>query len=128
MHIDHAVLAVSDLAASLPWYEVLLPLLGFTKTRPHVWVNAQDFAVDVQQAKDPAHVYKREGVGLNHLAVRAESRAEVDEVARTMKAAGFEVPAAQELGDTYALFLKDRDGMRIEVSGESKKLSGPSML
>lgn len=118
MEMDHAVLAVSDLASSLPWYEALLPLLGFTKTRSHVWVNAQGFGVDVQQAKEPAHRYSREGVGLNHLAVRAESRAEVDDVARAMKAAGFEVPATQQLGDAYALFLKDRDGMRIEITFE----------
>ncbi len=66
MQVDHMVLAVSDLAASLAWYEALMPLLGFAKTRPHVWVNAQNFGVDVQQATDPTHAYKREGVGLNH--------------------------------------------------------------
>ena len=118
MQVDHAVLAVAALAASLPWYEALMPLLGFTKTRQHVWMNAEGFAVDVQQAKDPAHGYKREGVGLNHLAVRAGSRAEVDEVAGAMKAAGFEVAATQELGEAYALLVKDRDGMRIEVTFE----------
>jgi len=112
--IDHVVLAVGDLETSLPWYERLLPLLGFAKTRAHVWVSAQGFAVDVQQAKDPSHRYTRGGVGLNHLAVGAASRAEVDEVARAMMEAGLEVPAAQELGAAYALFLKDPDGMRID--------------
>lgn len=119
MQVDHAVLAVSDLPASLPWYEALLPLLGFTKTRAHVWVNAQAFGLDLQQAKDPTHAYAREGVGLNHFAVRASSRAEVDYVARAMKQAGFDVPTTQDFGDAYALFLKDRDGMRIEVTFES---------
>ena len=109
------VLAVADLEASVPYYARLLLLLGFTKTRQHVWVNEQGFAIDLQQAKHPGHGYERGGVGLNHLAVGAASRAEVDEVARHMAAAGFEVPATQELGDAYALFMKDRDGIRIEV-------------
>lgn len=32
--------------------------------------------------------------------------------------AGFEVPAVQELGPAYALFLKDPDRMRVEVTYE----------
>ena len=85
MKLDHLVLAVADLEASLPYYERLLVLLGFTKTRKHVWVNEHGFGLELRQAKDPAHAYKREGVGLNHLAVGAESREAVDEVARQMK-------------------------------------------
>ena len=56
---------------------------------------------------------------MHHLAVRAGSRAAVDEVARAMAAAGFEVPAAQELDGAYALFMKDRDGIRVEVTFEA---------
>jgi lactoylglutathione lyase len=118
MELDHLVLAVSDLEASLPWYDELLPRLGFRKTRAHVWVNGQGFGFDLQQANEPGRGYARAGVGLNHLAVRAPSRAAVDEVARAMASVGFEVPAVQELDGAYALFLKDRDGMRIEVTFE----------
>jgi catechol 2,3-dioxygenase-like lactoylglutathione lyase family enzyme len=116
MDLDHIVLAVSDLRASVPYYDRLLPLLGFTKTRPHVYVNGQGVAVDVQQAAEPSYAYKRPGVGLNHLAVRARSREEVDTVAREMRESGFDVPEGQTLGSAHALFMRDRDGMRFEIS------------
>jgi catechol 2,3-dioxygenase-like lactoylglutathione lyase family enzyme len=41
MHVDHLVFNARDLAASLRHYEALLPILGFTKTRDHVWSNEQ---------------------------------------------------------------------------------------
>ena len=36
-----------------------------------------------------------------------------------MASAGFVVPDAQELDGAYALFMKDRDGIRVEVSFEA---------
>ena len=118
MELDHVVLAVADLDESLRYYDTLLPVLGFQKSRAHVYVNEQGTAIDLQQARDPSHAYKREGVGLNHLAVRAASRADVDAVAAAMAAAGFTVPATQAIDGAYALFMKDRDGIRIEVTHE----------
>jgi lactoylglutathione lyase len=119
MDLDHIVLAVSELDESVRYYDVLFPLLGFTKRREHVWVNAQGVGIDVQQAKNPAYAYERAGVGLNHLAVAARSRSEVDEVARQMKVAGFAVPEVQTIDGAYALFMKDKDGIRVEVSHEA---------
>jgi catechol-2,3-dioxygenase len=116
MDLDHVVLTVSDLEESARFYDTLLPLLGFLKTREHVYANGQGVAIDVQQAADPSYAYKRGGVGLNHLAVRASSRAEVDDVARHMKEAGFAVPEVQLIDTAYALFMADRDGLRVEVS------------
>jgi lactoylglutathione lyase len=116
MDLDHIVLTVSDLELSARHYDVLMPLLGFAKTRPHVYANRQGVAVDLQQATDPTYAYKRGGVGLNHLAVRASSRAEVDELARQLKEAGLEVPHVQIIDTAYALFMLDRDGLRVEIS------------
>ena len=84
--------------------------------RAHVYANRQGIAIDLQQAADPAYAYRRGGVGLNHLAVRASSRAEVDELSRQMKEAGLEVPNVQTIDSAYALFMVDRDGIRVEVS------------
>jgi len=115
MQFDHAVIMVCDLDASLPWYAAVLAALGFEKTRDHVWVNEAGQGLDLKQAEDIDTPYRRRGIGLNHFAVRADSHAALDEVAAKVAAAGFEVPAFQDFGPERALFLKDPDGMRIEV-------------
>lgn len=115
MTFDHAVIMVSDLDASLPWYSAVMGALGFEKSRDHVWVNAAGQALDLKQAETTDHAYQRRGVGLNHMAFRADSHAALDAVAAQVASAGFEVPAFQDFGPERALFLKDRDGMRIEV-------------
>ena len=120
MNLDHIVLACSDVEASARFYNALLPLVGFRKTRNHVYVNEQGVGLDLRSAKDPSYAYRRAGVGVNHIAVAASSRDAVDEVRRGMLAAGFEVPEPQQIDEAYALFLPDRDGMRLEVSYEPR--------
>ena len=115
MTFDHAVIMVSDLQASLPWYAAVLGAVGFDKTRDHVWVNAAGQAIDLKQAEDVHQAYLRRGVGLNHMAFRASDHAEVEAVAAKVAAAGFEVAPRQVFGEQLAVFLKDPDGMRIEV-------------
>lgn len=115
MTFDHAVIMVSDLDASLPWYAAVLAAIGFDKTRDHVWVNAEGQAIDLKQAEDTQQAYLRRGVGLNHMAFRAGTHAAVEAVAAQVAAAGFDVPPRQLFGEELALFLKDPDGMRIEV-------------
>ena len=116
MKLDHIVLMLGDLEASLAYYETLLPLIGFTRTRDHVWGNADGVYIDLKQAGEPGHGYRRFGVGLNHLGFTAADEAEVDAVAAAMSGAGFDVPETQRLGDAYALFMKDRDGIRFEIT------------
>lgn len=116
MKLDHIVLMLGDLQASLPYYETLLPLIGFSKSRDHVWGNADGVYFDLKQAGEPEHGYRRYGVGLNHLGFTAPTREAVEAVAEAMRAAGFEVPETQPLGGALALFMKDRDGIRFEIT------------
>ena len=116
MQLDHIVLLLGDLKASLPYYETLLPLLGFSKSRDHVWGNEHGVYLDFKQAGEVGDGYRRHGVGLNHLGFTAPSRDELDRVAAAMAAAGFDVPEVQDFGDAQALFMKDRDGIRFEIS------------
>ena len=116
MKLDHIVLLVSNLEASLPYYETLLPLIGFAKSRDHVWGNDEGVYFDFKEATDAGEGYKRYGVGLNHLGFTAPSKEAVEEIAAKMRDAGFEVPELQRLGNHYALFMKDRDGMRFEIT------------
>lgn len=115
MTFDHAVIMVSDLERSLPWYAAVLDAIGFRKTRDHVWLNSAEQAIDLKQAEETQQAYLRRGVGLNHMAFRADGHAEVERVAAEVAGAGFEVAAIQHFGRERALFLKDPDGMRIEV-------------
>lgn len=114
--LDHLVILVSNLEASLPFYEALFTAVGWTKSRPHVWVDDTGIMVDIKQATDLARPYGRFAPGLNHMGVTAPDRAAVEAVARAMAAAGFEVPEIEIFDADEALFLKDPDGMRIEVT------------
>ncbi len=115
MNFDHAVIMVSDLDASLPWYAAVLGALGFSRTRDHVWLNGAEQAIDLKQAEDVDQAYRRRGVGLNHMAFRADGADEISRVRDEVARAGFEVPEIQRFGADQAIFLKDPDGMRIEV-------------
>ena len=116
MKFDHVVVLASDLAVSLPWYQAVMTALGFAKTRDHVWLNAEDQALELRQAGEPEAGYRRYGPGVNHIAFQAESLAAIEAVAAEVRAAGFEVADIQSFGGDRALFLKDPDGMRIEVA------------
>jgi lactoylglutathione lyase len=113
--LDHMVIFVRSLDASLPWYSALLGLLGFEKTRDHVWYDGE-LAIDLKQADDGTPDYQRRAPGLNHLGFTAESLAALDDVRAGMESAGFEVPEKQLFGAETATFFKDPDGMRIEVT------------
>ena len=116
MKLDHIVLLVGSLERSLPYYEALLSAIGFEKSRDHVWGNGDGLYFDFKEATEPGEGYRRYGVGLNHLGFTAPTRDAVDGIAAAMKAAGFEVPETQSLGPAYALFMKDRDGIRFEIT------------
>ena len=116
MKLDHIVLLASDLDTSLPFYEQLLALIGFSKSRDHVFGNADGIYIDLKQAGLAEHAYQRHAPGLNHMGFTAESPERVNEIQSRMRQAGFEVAEIQHLGPDTALFLKDPDGMRIEIT------------
>jgi hypothetical protein len=39
VRVDHVTLLVGSLEVSMPYYDALLPLLGFKKKRDHVWTD-----------------------------------------------------------------------------------------
>jgi len=116
MKLDHIVILLADLESGLGFYEALLPLLGFEKTRDHVFGNADGLFLDFKQAGQPEHAYQRHAPGLNHLGFTAPDSATIRAVQSAMAQAGFEVPDIQHFPDSDALFLKDAEGMRIEVA------------
>ena len=116
MKLDHLVIMVRSLETSLPWYTAMLALLGFEKTRDHVWLNSDGVAVDLKQAKSETADYGRYAPGLNHIGFTAEDQADLERVRQGMADAGFEVPELQQFGDDSATFFRDPEGMRVEVA------------
>ena len=116
MKLDHVTLLVSSLEHSMPYYERLLPLIGLRKERSHVWTDGAGFFLQFLQAKSAARPYERYGAGLNHLGFGAASPEQVEEIRAGMEAAGFPVPEIQHLSGATALFMKDPDGIRFEVT------------
>ncbi len=125
--ISHVALIVSDLERSERFYLETLALLGFSKAdsvageytrltngRNAVIVLAQ---VDERFSGVPHH---RKCAGLNHLALRAESRQQVDAVEQTLL--GFRVGLLGEgkvdtgyRGEYYTLAFQDPDRIMVEI-------------
>lgn len=116
MKIDHITLLVSYFERSMPYYDALLPLLGFSKQRERIWTDGEGFFIQFGEARGETRPYERYGAGMNHIGFGAPSPEAVEQIRDKMKAAGFDVPAIQNLGGAIALFMKDPDGMRFEVT------------
>jgi lactoylglutathione lyase len=116
LKIDHVTLLVGSIETSMPYYETLLPLLGFFKKRDHVFTDGEGFFFQFGQAEHDTPPYRRYGAGMNHLGFAAPDAATVHRVREAMAVAGFPVPEIQKLGAATALFMKDPDGIRFEVT------------
>jgi catechol 2,3-dioxygenase-like lactoylglutathione lyase family enzyme len=94
----------------------LLPLLGFSKKRDHVWTDGEGFFFQFLEARPGLPDYERYGPGMNHLGFAAPDLKTVHTVRQSMSEAGFAVPDIQSIGPMTALFMKDPDGIRFEVT------------
>jgi len=116
MKIDHITILSQSFEASVPYYDALLPMLGFRKMRAHVWTDDAGFYFQFMQAKPDSRPYERYGAGMNHLGFSAPSIDAVVAIRSEMERLGFAVPDIQCLGGATALFMKDPDGIRFEIS------------
>lgn len=116
LKLDHLTLLVTSIGASMPYYDALLPLLGFEKERDHVWHDGAGFHFQFAEADKGTRPYDRYGVGMNHLGFAAPDVGTVERVRRAMSDAGFPTPEIQNLGRATALFMKDPDGIRFEIT------------
>jgi lactoylglutathione lyase len=116
LKLDHISLLVTSLDQSMPYYECLLPLVGFRKLRDHVWTDDEGFYFQFLQAKRDTSAYERYAAGMNHLGFGANSPEHVLAIRKAMQIAGFDVPEVQKLSGATALFMKDPDGIRFEIT------------
>lgn len=114
---DHLDLRVPNLAEAAPFYETLLPALGFVRRQAiEGWLQFEAAGHGVTEflgvTESAKHVANE-----NRVAFRAESVEAVDELALVATQAGarrVEGPLAYEPG-YYAVFFEDLCGNRFEV-------------
>ncbi len=125
--LHHIELYVSDLDRAIAFWTPFLARLGYADERWSEGINY--IAEDERQPylcllqAEPEHRaagYHRKRIGLNHLAFRARSRQQVDELRQWLKDAGHTLlyddryPFATA-PDYYALFCEDPDRFKLEV-------------
>ena len=119
--VHHVIINVTDLARSRPLYAWLMPRLGYPGVTHEDGVSgwygpAGSFWV--KQAVGP-DVFSKDRIGLCEIAFRAGSRAEVDDLARGLAAAGFRIldPPREYayVRGYYAVFFADPDGIKLEL-------------
>ncbi len=146
--IDHIEITVRDMATAVPFYDRLLPLLGFDlKNRSSAVIEPHEkhvvsyehprlgFAITSPRSAFAGETINRRKPGaLHHLAFRAASRAEVDRLHLEIKAIGAtivspprEYPEYTPAG-YYALYFKDPEGIkyrdRMQRPGRRLKAQG----
>jgi len=133
--IDHVQITVKDMSVAVPFYDKLLPILGFDiQKRVSAVVEKHEFHVveythprltfaitSPRSAFAGDTINRRKPGALHHLAFKAESRAEVDRLHRELKRIGAtivspprEYPEYTPPG-YYALFFKDLEGIKYEI-------------
>jgi catechol 2,3-dioxygenase-like lactoylglutathione lyase family enzyme len=133
--IDHIEITVKDMNVAVPFYDKLLPLLGFDVHRRGN-VVMEEHEKHVVQYEHPrlgfaitsprtafAHdtINRRKPGALHHLAFKATSRAEVDRLHSELKKIGATIVSApREYPEYlppgyYALFFKDLEGIKYEI-------------
>jgi catechol 2,3-dioxygenase-like lactoylglutathione lyase family enzyme len=133
--IDHIQITVKDMSIAVPFYDKLLPLLGFDPTKRsegviddhefHVveWQHPRlCFAItSPRKAFTNETINRRKPGALHHLAFQASSRAEVDRLHLELTKIGAPIVSApREYPEYvppgyYALFFKDLEGIKYEI-------------
>ena len=126
-HLHHVELYVADLAVSVHFWGWLLLELGWECTQE--WDEGcsyrhGDTALVLVQAPEGGRPLDRRSAGLNHLAFRAESEEEVDQITEALRARGVRIlyPDRHPFAggtDHYAVFCEDPEGLKVEVVAPS---------
>lgn len=117
MKLDHITLLVSDFSHSMPYYDALLPLLGFEKQKAHIYTDGKGFFFQFLESQPNTRPYERYGAGMNHLGFGVDDVKTIQYIQKTMQEKDFDVPEVQQFSDgVTALFMKDPDGIRFEIS------------
>ncbi|MCP1225473.1 VOC family protein [Sebaldella sp. S0638] len=132
--IDHIQIVVKDMSIAEPFYDKLMTVLGFDIEKK-VSAIIEEHDLYVVEYLHPLYdfgicsprtafadntIHRRKPGSLHHLAFRAKSRTEVDEMYLKIKDIGAEIVYAPKIfpedGENYyALFFKDLEGIKYEI-------------
>jgi len=133
--LDHIQITVRDMSVAVPFYDKLLPLLGFSPARrTSAVIREHELHVveyshprltlainSPRRAFQEQAVHRRRPGALHHVAFRARSREEIDRLHREVEAIGAvivapprEYPEYTPAG-YYAFFFKDLEGIKYEI-------------
>lgn len=133
--IDHIQITVKDMATAVPFYDKLMPLLGFDiGKKVDATIEAHEFHVveyshpklafaitSPRSAVATDTINRRKPGSLHHLAFKAASRAEIDDLHQKLVSIGAiivsppkEYPEFTPAG-YYAVFFKDPGGIKYEI-------------
>ena len=128
--IHHLDLTVTDRARSMAWYDLVLGRLGWRRIGDYAgdvpcWAPPGDartnWSLGLHEARSTVP-HDRYAPGLHHLALRAGSRAQVDEFHNFLAERGIVVldaPAEYDYSPGYyAVFFADPDGLKLELVHE----------
>jgi catechol 2,3-dioxygenase-like lactoylglutathione lyase family enzyme len=132
--IDHIQITVKDMSVAVPFYDRLMPLLGFDMgRRVDAVIEEHDFRVveythpllafaitSPRKAFAGDTICRRKPGSLHHLAFKAESRGEVDDLHSKLSEIGAVIVGKPKLYPEYgpayyAVFFKDREGIKYEI-------------
>jgi len=133
--IDHIQITVKDMNVAVPFYDKLLPLLGFDpSSRTTAVIADHDFHVveyshprlafaitSPRAAFTGDTVHRRKPGALHHLAFKAESRDQVDSLHSQVKEIGATIVSVPREypeytpAHYYAFFFKDLEGIKYEI-------------
>jgi lactoylglutathione lyase len=116
MNLDHVSILASSLDRSMPFYDALLPLLAFCKTKDHAWSDGNGFFFQFLQAHAGTRTSERYAAGMDQPGLGANVADKVHGMREAMRDAGSEVPDVQQLRGASALFVRDPDGMRFGIT------------
>jgi glyoxylase I family protein len=123
--IDHIYITVSDMQRSEKFYDVVMDVLGFRKSRfqigaeQHVQYYNRHFGYVLRPARitNPHNPY---APGLHHFCLRVEDEKEVQEAARRFRENGIPVNGPNHYPeyapDYFSVFFSDPDGTRLEIT------------
>ena len=127
--IDHIIVNVNDYAAAKRFYAWLMPQIGYPETmsydQPQGDVTTGYFGEHGSMWLRPsnpefrADKFHRHRVGLCEIAFSADSRQQIDDLAKQISANGGKVTDLPKeydyLPGYYAVFFTDPDGMKLEL-------------
>jgi catechol 2,3-dioxygenase-like lactoylglutathione lyase family enzyme len=124
--IDHVMINCCDYEAAVRFYSWLLPRIGFpelmvidepAETTGWYGING---SIWVSRAAGPDGLpFNKERAGLRELAFRADSRADIDDLAQEIESHGGRILDAPReyryVPGYYAVFFTDPDGIKLEL-------------